>query len=182
MNSDRIPLKTLQQIPAFHNLNESECHQLVEIAQEKTFFPGERVLEQGKSSQYLWILFEGQCEVIKESVHDGDVVLDKLEPYSLFGEMSFFSPAPHSATVVAKTAVRLLSIARADYDDLIRDHCWAAYKLAYNVIESVSARLRHMDDWVGQLVTQHDAPEQHTNGHPTEWGQFRQKMFETWNL
>ena len=80
------------------------------------------------------------------------MVLAELEPYSLFGEMSFFSPAPHSANVVAKTPVKLLSIARSDYDDLIRDGVSAAYKLAYNVVESVADRLRRMDEWIAELA------------------------------
>jgi len=185
VKSDRIPSNVLRQIPAFRQLNESECHQLIEIAQEKTYFPGEKVLEQGKTSQYLWILYEGQCQVIKDSPRHGAVILAELEPYSLFGEMSFFSPAPHSANVVAKTPVRLLSIARADYDDLIRDHCGAAYKLAYNIVESVAARLRRMDEWVTQLAADGQHPAEadgHGDPKATEWRRFRDTMFETWNL
>ena len=181
MTGESIGSKTFQRIPAFRGLNESECHQLVDVAQSKTFAPGERVIEQGQSSQSLWILLEGQCEVVKNSQHDGAVVLAELEPFSLFGEMSFFSPAPHSANVVAKTPVKLLSIARADYDDLIRDGVTAAYKLAYNVVESVAGRLRRMDDWVTELLTNHE--NQDSDKKPQrEWGQFRRKMFETWNL
>ncbi len=180
MISKQIPTASLQRIPAFRNLNESECHQLVDIAQEKTFAPGEKVIEQGKQCQHLWILLDGQCEVIKESQHDGAVVLDELEPFSVFGEMSFFSPAPHSANVVAKTKVRLLSIARADYDDLIHDGVVAAYKMAYNIVESVAKRLRHMDDWVAELAS-HTHPANDDQKLP-EWRQFRNKIFNGWNL
>jgi CRP-like cAMP-binding protein len=183
VKNDRIPLDVLRRIPAFRQLNDSECHQLVEIALEKTYLPGEKVLEQGKCSQYLWILCDGQCQVMRESPRHGAVVLAELEPHSLFGEMSFFSPAPHSANVVAKTPVRLLCIARADYDDLIRDHCGAAYKLAYNIVESLAARLRRMDEWVAQLATdgQHPA-DRPADEQATEWRRFRDKLFKTWYL
>lgn len=182
MNADRVTHQTLQRIPAFRELNESECRQLVEIAQEKSFAPGQKVLEQGKSSQYLWILVEGQCEVVKDTPQHGPVVLAELEPYNLFGEMSFFSPAPHSANVVAKTAVRLLCICRADYDDLIRDHCGAAYKLAYNIAVGLSSRLRRMDDWLAELAADHHPLAHDAAPRSDEWRQFRDKMFQSWNL
>jgi CRP/FNR family transcriptional regulator, cyclic AMP receptor protein len=185
VSDKRVPFETLRQIPAFRNFNESECHQMAEVAQERTFAPGEKVIEQGKRSQHLWILLEGKCEVIKDSRHDGPVVLAALEPHNLFGEMSFFSPAPHSANVVAKTPVRLLSISRPDYDDMIHDGVTVAYKLAYNVVENVATRLRRMDEWIADLSS-HDEP-----AHPAEtkekeklpeWRQFRNKVFDGWNL
>jgi CRP/FNR family transcriptional regulator, cyclic AMP receptor protein len=176
----QLPLETLQQIPAFRHFNETECRQLMDIAQAKTFAPGERVLQQGKSSQNLWILLDGKCEVVKDSTLDGPVVLAQLEPFNLFGEMSFFSPAPHSANVVAKTPVRLLCIPRGDYDDLIREGVGAAYKLAYNVVENVARRLRRMDEWVAELKTR---GEQQALGEKLpEWRRFRDKLFDGWNL
>ncbi|MBI3837194.1 MAG: cyclic nucleotide-binding domain-containing protein [Planctomycetia bacterium] len=180
MVSKRIPIKTLQQIPAFRNFNETECRQLVDIAQEKAFAPGEKVVEQGKSSQNLWILLEGQCEVVKESQRDGAVVLATLEAFNLFGEMSFFSPAPHSANVLAKTPVKLLCISRTDYDDMIHEGVGAAYKLAYNVVENVANRLRRMDEWVAALT----AGGEHFNPAEKlpEWRRFRDKLFDGWNL
>jgi CRP-like cAMP-binding protein len=168
----------LARVPAFRGLNVGERHQLQEIAREKNFKPGERVLVQGKTSQYLWLLLEGQCQVVRDTQHDGPVVLAELGPLQLFGEMSFFSPAPHSANVIAKTAVKLLCIDRSDYDDLIRDNTPAAYKLAYNIVEGVAAKLRRMDDRLAELSTEH-------NGEDTthlEWRQFRDRLFKGWNL
>ena len=52
---------------------------------------------------------------------------------------------------MAKLPVKLLSISRPDYDDLIRDGVAAAYKLAYNVVEDVASRLRRMDEWIAEL-------------------------------
>lgn len=176
-----IPHASLEKIPAFRKFNESECRQLIEIAKERSFAPGELVIEQGKTSQYLWILLEGRCDVIKDSLRDGAVPLAELEPYSLFGEMSFFSPAPHSANVVAKTQVKLLSIARAEYDDLIREGVSAAYKLAYNIVESVAMRLRRMDERIAELSTNHDKSEADQE-KPAEWREFRDKLFNGWNL
>jgi CRP-like cAMP-binding protein len=168
----------LSRVPAFRGLNAGERHQLQEIGREKTFEPGERVLVQGKTSQYLWFVLEGQCQVIRDTQHEGPMVLAELGPLQLFGEMSFFSPAPHSANVVARTALRLLCIARADYDDLVRDNVPAAYKLAYNVVEGVAAKLRRMDEKFAELSAEHEGED---NKH-LEWRQFRERLFKGWSL
>ncbi|MEX2112299.1 MAG: cyclic nucleotide-binding domain-containing protein [Pirellulales bacterium] len=168
----------LARVPAFRGLNAGERHQLQEIGREKTFEPGERVLVQGKTSQYLWFVLDGQCQVVRDSLHDGPVVLAELGPLQLFGEMSFFSPAPHSANVVAKTALRLLCIDRSDYDDLIRDNVPAAYKLAYNIVEGVAAKLRRMDERMAELSAEQDGQDD----RHLEWRQFRERLFKGWSL
>ncbi len=175
--------KTCGDLPAFRRLDEDERRQLLEISHERHFAPGERVIEQAGRSQSLWILLKGKCEVVKRSHSDGPVTLAQLEPQSVFGEMSFFSPAPHSASVVAKTQVRLLSIARMDYERLLAEDSTAAYKLAFNVMQSLADRLRRMDDWVAELACSAN----HTNGDShdeqvPEWSEFRKKLFEAWNL
>jgi len=175
-------VQTCSQIAAFKRLDRKECRQLLDIAQERSFAPGEQLIEQGGRSQQLWILLEGKCEVVKHGHGDGPLVLAQLEPQAVFGEMSFFSPAPHSASVVAKTHVRLLSIPRIPYEQLLADGSPAAYKLAYNVVESLADRLRHMDDWVADLATGEHANGQTQDQRVPEWSQFRKKLFESWNL
>jgi CRP-like cAMP-binding protein len=179
MIDQTVSAVTLERIPLFRNFNETERRQLSDIAQIKHFAPGELVVRQGKASQLLWVVLEGKCEVVKypdESPHGG-VILAVLEPYSHFGEMSFFSPAPHSASVRAQTAVRALCLDRRDYDDLIRQGIWAAYKLAYNTVQSMADRLRRMDEWVAELAS-HNPP----GDRVPEWSSFRDKLFNGWNL
>jgi CRP-like cAMP-binding protein len=171
---------SFEQIPAFRGLNAGEYHQLIEIAHQKTFSPGQKVIEQGKTSQFLWIVLDGRCQVVRENPGDAPVVLAELEPYHLFGEMSFFSPAPHSASVVAQSSLRLLCIDRSDYDDLLRDRVVAAYKLGYNILEGVAGKLRRMDERLAELAAQGDA----TSGvaRQPEWRRFREKLFNGWSV
>jgi CRP-like cAMP-binding protein len=171
--------KLSARIPVFRGLHPGEYHQLMEIAREKTFEPGKKIIEQGKTCQSLWIVLEGACQVVRDTPRNGPAVLADLQPYDLFGEMSFFSPAPHSANVVAKSRVKLLAIARADYDDLIRDGVTAAYKLAYNVVARVAKRLRTMDERVAAMAAHSD--QEGADKRP-DWHQFRENLFGEWNL
>ena len=179
MNSEPVSVEILRELPLFVNLNETECRQLAEIISTMTVVPAEVILRQGERSQDLWIILEGTCEVIREVEQGaGDaVVLATIGPRNHFGEMSFFHPAPHSAHVRAKTAGKLLRIRHSDYQDLIDDGVWAAYKLAYNVVDSLAERLRRMDEWVTELLSK-EIPD----SIQPEWNNFREKLFTRWNL
>ena len=105
MTGERLSWDVLQKIPIFRNFNETECHQIADIASVEHYAAGEIILKQGDASQDLWVVLDGNCEVVKFK-EDGhaprrSLTLAVLEPYSHFGEMSFFHPAPHSANVRA---------------------------------------------------------------------------------
>jgi len=173
----------LATIPLFQGFNATDHSQLLDVAEPVSFAPGALILAQGDSSRDLWVLLEGTCEVSRrvdpQASDSRRVVLAKLEAPGHFGDMSFFSPSPHSADVRATSAVKLLRITHADYRDLIAEGVQAAYKLAYNVTESLVRRLRRMDDWVAELAATTQAHEQ---AHRPEWQSFREKLFDRWNL
>jgi CRP/FNR family transcriptional regulator, cyclic AMP receptor protein len=174
----------LHRIPLFRGLNETEFHQIIEVLKERHFKSGEVIIRQGAESRDLWVVLEGQCEVVrrlnpkKEPVRDSEtLVLATLAPYAHFGEMSFFHPAPHSADVRARGQIRLLQISYADYADMIEEGVWAALKLAHNAVQGMAERLRRMDDWVAELATNPAAA-----ANVPEWSRFRNKMFNGWSL
>jgi len=181
MPSSTVGVELLRNVPIFRGMNETEYRQLAEVLKAHTFNPGDFVLRQGESSRNLWVLLEGECEVTRHvelSDSSGEsVLLSVLAPHQHFGEMSFFEPAPHSADVRARTAVKLLRIAHGDYDDMIREGIWVAYKLAYNVVTSLAERLRRMDQWVVELLTDQPA----TVSQVPEWNAFREKLFNRWS-
>ena len=175
----RLSCEMLLKYPLFRGLNETECRQIADVASTNDYGAGEVIVRQGERSQDLWVVMEGQCEVIRyrDGAKAGEpLMLAVLETPSHFGEMSFFHPAPHSASVRARTDVKLLRIARVDYDDMIHEGIWAAYKLAYNSIEGLADRLRRMDQWVAELM------DKTPDDRVPEWTHFRDKVFKGWNL
>ena len=179
----------LKSIPLFADFNETDCRQIADVASVVTFDAEKLILKQGQVSRDLWIVLEGVCEVSRslDTVMPDPkrMVLATLESPSHFGDMSFFHPDSHSADVRAVGNVTLLKISYGDYKELVNDGVKAAYKLAYNVTVAMARRLRHMDDWIAEMVsdaagTVHDT---NTSGllRP-EWTSFREKVFDRWNL
>jgi CRP-like cAMP-binding protein len=167
-------------VPILANLSEDDCRYLQMVAETLDYQPGQIVIRQGEESRNLWIVLNGKCEVIREpdAANNGErpVVLAQLEPHQHFGEMSFFNPAPHSVSVRAKTALRLLRFSRAHYDRLVEEDRPAAYKIAFNAIAGLAQRLRHLTDRVAEL--ENISP---SEAH-SEWSTFRGKLFDGWNV
>ena len=58
-------VKLLHQVPIFRNLNETECRQLADIGHTLDFMAGEVIVRQNETCRNLWILLEGQCDVVR---------------------------------------------------------------------------------------------------------------------
>lgn len=69
--------------------------------QEVRFKSGEVMLPEGERLERLYILIDGQVEIIREKTQ----VTHADEPGSVFGEMSVLLDMPHSATVKALSDV-----------------------------------------------------------------------------
>jgi CRP-like cAMP-binding protein len=198
MNRADLTDDLLRQIPILQRMNDSERRQLAELGALVEFSAGDMVLEQGRSRRSLWILLDGRCEVWREAENGepgGRVRLATLEPYNAFGEMSFFHPADHSASVRAETPVTVLRIERADFNELVEEGASAASKLACNVIEVLAGRLRRMDKWVATLHRESQAegaavsgPSNNTTEQSAaarkanDWAEFRDRLLSGWNL
>jgi CRP-like cAMP-binding protein len=125
----------------------------------------------------LWVIVNGRCQVLKNNHHGGKQELATLDKCCVFGEMSFFHPAPHSASVRCLTDVGLLRFSRESYDRLLAASPQAAHKLALNTIAVLAERVRNMDNWTCDLVDKTDAGK-----HREEWREFRSKLYSEWQF
>jgi len=74
--------------------------QLVAAHETRHFAPGEVVMEQGSAQGPLFVLIEGEVEILR----DGVQVAKSSEPGAVFGEMSVLLACAHTATVRALKA------------------------------------------------------------------------------
>jgi CRP-like cAMP-binding protein len=132
---------------------------------------------EGESFQYLWIVLKGKCRIDKKLKSGEERELSVLDSAGVFGEMSFFHPAPHSASVRAVTEVELARLSRDKYDILMRIGSTAAHKLAFNTIAVLIERVRRMDDWIAERLDQNS-----TSHHFEEWKDFQSKLYTGWTF
>ena len=80
---------------------------------EKRFSAGETVFRQGDFPDRLFLIGDGEAQVIREVADGEDIQLARLKPGEFFGEMGILGNSPRSATVKAATDLRTLSIHRS---------------------------------------------------------------------
>lgn len=172
-----VPSSAASPCPIFREMTLDEREQMLGLLESACFSRGKLIIREGEKNQSLWILVHGRCEVVKSAKKGTERQLAVLEPGAVFGEMSFFESAPHSASIRALTDVEVLRLSRAHYEELRDRQSPAACKIASSVISVIAQRLRRMDEWTCGLL-------ENPNGedHREEWQEFRAKLYSGWQF
>jgi len=91
-------------------MEKSDWKLLIQGGEEMIVKEGEVILKEGIYLNRIYQIEKGQC-IIQKEIDDKIIVITKLGPKDIFGEMSFLSKNPSSASVVAdEGGVTLLMI------------------------------------------------------------------------
>ncbi|HET9492072.1 MAG TPA: FAD-dependent oxidoreductase [Methylomirabilota bacterium] len=82
------------------------------------FEPRETIFEQGDRGDRLYIVVDGEVEVVKRDAGGSEVVLAVLGPGDCFGEMALVSDLPRMASARSRTSVNLLTVDRTAFSAL----------------------------------------------------------------
>ena len=82
------------------------------------FEPGETVFREGDRGDWLYVVVDGEVEVLKEVPGRGQALLRRLGPGECFGEIALVSDRARSATVRSVTGVNLLAVDREAFQAL----------------------------------------------------------------
>ena len=126
--SERVALLT--KVLLFANLPQPELEHLAETLQPHEFAQGTLMMREGESDEHIYILLEGEVEVIKALGTSDERQLAIRPPGSLFGEMSLFDPqGSHTASVRAHTPAYVLEMTRQDFDRLLHRYPTLVYEM-----------------------------------------------------
>ena len=119
---------------------------IAEVAHEKSFGPGEALFVEEDLGSELYLVIEGSVEVRKlghrprasAGADELGGLLAILSPGDVVGEMSVLDDMARSASVVANSNVRVLSVHKED----LRDAIALCPDLAFGLFRVLSERLR----------------------------------------
>jgi serine phosphatase RsbU (regulator of sigma subunit) len=101
------------------------------------------MFREGDRGNDCYIIVEGQVEIIKSLGTPEERLLAVREPGEAIGEMSLFSEDhQRTASVRAKTSIKLLVMKRDHLEDLLRRHP----DLAFNLVATLSHRLEESEN------------------------------------
>ena len=112
---------------------------------------GEMVVVEGDLATDMFLVVNGELEVLASAGPDRDVRVALFGPGDWFGEMAILGIQPRSASVRAVAPSLLLRVSAADLRRLLYEHDIAQYTVVImNVARELSRRLRVADGLIAQ--------------------------------
>jgi CRP-like cAMP-binding protein len=109
-------LVELREIPVFSGLDSEQLHDVLEHGAFTIAAPGDTLVAEGEPGDAFYAIVSGRAEVVR----DGRV-LNTLLAGAYFGEVALLRDVPRTATVVARSPMRLFRLDRAGFDLVIGD-------------------------------------------------------------
>jgi CRP/FNR family cyclic AMP-dependent transcriptional regulator len=147
-----VATEELRAIGLFGGLTDEHLHHLVDTLEVVTPPPGETLFREGDAGRDMFVVLEGEVEVLKRSRSDTEARVALLGPGDWFGEMSILDVQPRSATVQALAPSRLLRIRTKDLEALYRRDVKAYALVVLNLARELSRRLRVADGMLADFV------------------------------
>ncbi len=139
----------LAQAEIFRELERPEIEFLAKFVQAWRAPPRAVLFWEGRRNAYLCVLVEGKLEVFKESEGERRRHLATIEAGMTIGEMSLIDDQPHSASVIAATEVKLLTLTKQALLGIGAQHPTLGFWLMWKIATLLSSRLRQTS---GRLV------------------------------
>ena len=115
MKTDSEHVDLLADTALFSRLSRRSLETVAKLAREMNHDPGDVVVTEGDRAHGLQLIIEGTAEV---SI--GGQPVAELGPGDSFGEIALLDSGPRTATVTAKTPMRVLAISGAGFRDVLR--------------------------------------------------------------
>lgn len=126
-------IERLRQVPLFSGCSDKQL-QFIATRVEDIDLPAGKVLtEQGRSGGEFFIVLSGEAEVRQ----DGAVV-NTMRSGDHFGEIALLDDGPRTATVTAKTPMRVLVLSPRQFQDVLHQDA----EIAVTLLHAVTRRLR----------------------------------------
>jgi CRP-like cAMP-binding protein len=112
----------------------------------RVYEDGEILVKQGEVGDAMFVIQEGEVEVVKE--RDGrETVLATLGAGEMLGEMAVFLRETRSATVRAKGRARAITIDKKNFLRRVNEDP----SIAFRLVETLSRRVRELSEEVARV-------------------------------
>ena len=127
----------LEGVPLFAGVSAAGIEELGAIADEVEVRAGTVLTHEGAREGFFFIVVEGTVRIER----DGRPV-NRIGPGEFFGEIALLDGGPRTATAVAETPCRLLSMTYHMFHELLD----ASPEIRTAILEAVGRRLRELDE------------------------------------
>lgn len=154
-----VTIAQLREVGLFGALSDEFLEHLAKTLTVQRVMVGDTVFREGDPAREMYVVLEGEMEVLKKSRRGRETRVAILGPNDCFGEMSIIDMQPRSATVRALGATRLLRVSTEEMDALYRYDLKSYTLIILNIARDLSRRLRVTDgllaDFTANVLTEY---------------------------
>jgi CRP-like cAMP-binding protein len=114
-----FPAESLRSVPLFSKLSDAILGRMASSFKTEEVSLGNKLIVEGEDRSKLFILAQGQVEVLSKGVHGSDLRIALLSEGEFFGESDLVSDKPSDMTVRTITPCVLLTLSRKDLDTIL---------------------------------------------------------------
>jgi len=111
---------TLRKSFMFSNLEDKDMEVVIMAMKEVDFEKDKKVIEEGESGDYLFVIETGSLDCTK-SIDGEEKVVRSVNPGDVFGELALLYNCPRAATVIAKEACICWQLDRDTFSNIVKD-------------------------------------------------------------
>ncbi|MFZ5470770.1 MAG: cyclic nucleotide-binding domain-containing protein [Myxococcota bacterium] len=128
--------------PLFEMLSNQELEYVADLSRPRRYGSGQLVFEEGELGDSLFVIAQGEVEVLRRDATGEQKVIAVLGPPEFFGEMSLIDKEYRSATVRARSDAELLHLTAENLTTFRKQHRDGFTFVVINIARVLSARLR----------------------------------------
>lgn len=132
--------------PLMSGIDESGLQVLIPYLEVLTFEPGATIFNEGDLSNDLYLIFEGEVSLIKQTGQGHSYVIGNLVQGEVFGEMSFIDDSPRSCDVATNHNLTLIKLARKEGKEFSPFVQQIYEKIVRNLAKLTIRRIREAND------------------------------------
>ncbi len=130
-------LDLLRTVPLFASVTPEGLDQINDAIDEVQVAAETAITHEGRLEGYFFIIVEGKVRVER-----GGRIINTLGPGDFFGEIALLDGGPRTASAIADTSCRLLTMKHSRFHELLD----AAPEIRTAVLEAVGGYLRRLDE------------------------------------
>jgi HEAT repeat protein len=135
-------LLSLRQVSLFSHMSLERLHAVERILRDAEYVSGEVIMREEEPGDDLFLLVEGQVDVLRSAGTPAEIQLNRLGAGAYFGEMAVLDGGPRSATIVAASPVRALVLQGERLRELVNE----MPELAFDLLRVLAGRLRKLEE------------------------------------
>lgn len=143
-----MSISILRKVSWLKGLPEPVLKRVLGAARPRSCQAGEVLFSKSQDADGVFIVASGRIKIHSQSAARKRKTFAYLGPGDFFGEMAVLEDKARSASATASDAARLLVISKKNFEKLLLSDA----HLCYNLLRSVSARLRRANEEIESLL------------------------------